>query len=349
MFNFKDFYKIRKYLFSFLILGVIFFAPLPFILLSPEGTARSSWVGIVDQGAINRINEARGNSNLSPFLSKLINNKVVYTVKVASLNYLNYFNPVYLGVTGGGQHQYSVPGFGLIFPEVLVFFYIGLGYLIIRIRNINNLLRLVIIWMVISPIPAAITRDPFQVVRSTTMLPVIFLVMGIGLWKSSEWLNKWSPKIMKPSIVLLIFIVLVSFGNYLYNYLYIYPKNDSFAWQYGYKQAMHYVEDSYDLYPKIYITRYYGEPHEFMLFYLKYDSNKLQKDPNLVRYYKNNWYWVDSFDKFVILDDEKIMDQTKDIHNALLITTPGNYLKQGQKIDQINFLDGSPAFDIIRL
>jgi len=62
-----------------------------------------------------------------------------------------------------------------------------------------------------------------------------------------------------------------------------------------------------------------------------------------------DWYWVDSFDKFVFIDDEKIKGRLSANNESvpeLLITTPGNYPEEWEKLETIYFLDGQPAFEI---
>jgi hypothetical protein len=69
---------------------------------------------------------------------------------------------------------------------------------------------------------------------------------------------------------------------------------------------------------------------------------------------------VDRFDKFYFVNDWQIPKsgynfvlESKGTFNCLpttgsclLITSPGNYPKGWSKLDTINFLDGSPAFEI---
>ena len=111
-----------------------------------------------------------------------------------------------------------------------------------------------------------------------------------------------------------------------------------------------YIQLHYNEYGKIFMTKKYGEPHEFLLFYLKWDPEKYRQDPNLKRYFQTDWYWVDSFDKFVFVNDWNIKDSIQyPVSNIqyLLITSPGNYPEGWVKLETINFLDGKPAFEIL--
>ena len=126
-------------------------------------------------------------------------------------------------------------------------------------------------------------------------------------------------------------------------------------WQYGYKQVVEFTKENYSKYDKIIITKKYGEPHEFFLFFNLWDPVKFREDPNLIRFNQSGWYWVDRFDKFYFVNDWQMgqlkLESGGEIDcldsKCLLITSPGN-IPPGKwsKIETINFLDGKSAFEI---
>lgn len=328
-----------------LVVAALFFVPLVFILTSGQGSARSSWVGILDQGAINRINEARGLDQ--SLMSRLQYNKVTYFISTAAGNYLSYFTPRYLALEGGTQYQYSVPHFGVINPVELPFFYIGLLVLLLGFTKLPPERKFLLVWLLLAPLPAAVSRDPYQVIRSTTMLPAIFLVSALGFLYFLNFLR--SDRWRKITVVVFLLAATALFTRYLHNLWFIYPNQYSFAWQYGYKQVAQYIEANGDKYADIFITKKYGEPHEFMLFYLRYNPASYRNDPNLVRYGKSNWFWVDGFDRYHFINDWEVLEKTSNRGNLLLVTSPGNYPTNGRLIETIYFLSGEPAFDIVRI
>lgn len=342
-------FKKRKVLLTILVLTFLFFIPLGFSLLGGQAGARAVWVGILDQGAINRINEARGASSLPPFASKLVNNKVTYFTLSATVNYVRYFDPFFLAFKGGTQYQFSVQDFGVLNVAEMPLFYIGLGYLIWKIKKLSTELRVVLIWLILGPLPGAITRDAYQIVRTNIMLPPVLLTVGFGASKVFDFFKNQLRMHRMYTASFLFLLSLTSFSMYLLNFAYDYPEKYSQAWQYGYKQAIEYAQQNYGNYDQIIFTKKYGEPHEFVLFYTKYDPAKYQNAPNLVRYFKSDWYWVDSFDKYRFVNDWEIKEKTFGLHNALLITSPGNYPINSTKLETIQFLDDSEAFDIVKL
>lgn len=337
----------KKFLFGIIIAAAIFFIPLIPVVLSSEGMARSTWVGILDQGSINRINEARTTSELADPLPRIVHNKITYFSYIAATNYLGYFSPWYLGFEGGTHYQFSIPHFGIVYPVELVFFYLGLIVLIFKFPKLSTEKKLLLGWIFLAPIPAAITRDPYQVVRSIVMLPAFYLITAFGF---GLLIGKLKNARVKQSIMgVFVTLVLASLSSYIYNLWIEYPKQYSFAWQYGYRDVANYIKTNSDKYTKIVITKKYGEPHEFLLFYTKYDPRSYLTNANLVRYEKSSWYWVDGFDKYQFINDWEIKEQMKGKKDMLLITSPGNYPEYSKVIKTINYLDGNPAFDIVEL
>jgi hypothetical protein len=132
-----------------------------------------------------------------------------------------------------------------------------------------------------------------------------------------------------------------------------YTKQYSSSWQYGYSQMISYVKSVCSNYDQIIVTKKYGEAHEFILFYWPWNPANYQNTPSKNWDYHANWYWVNAFDKFKFVNDWEIKDYTKTFTSnskTLLITSPNNYNQDSSKLLQtINFLDGSPAFEILEI
>jgi 4-amino-4-deoxy-L-arabinose transferase-like glycosyltransferase len=340
----------------------LFLALSAFILVSPNATVRGDVLFIIDQGAVNRIDSERASSKLPGLVTKLIYNRPVYFTENFTKSYFSYFTPKFLFLQGGTQYQFSIPNTGLIFPISLPFFYLGLLLLIIwSVKKPpfgrQNDFRLILLWLIFSPIPAALTNESYTVIRATTMLPVPEILIALGLYFC---LDKVSKKIRMVALPLYILIILFSLGSYALNYIGPYTKNYSWSWQYGYEQVVDYANAHYNDYDKIIVTKKYGEPHEYFLFFMKYDPAKYQSDPNKIAFFESNWYWVDRFDKFYFVNDWQIPHSGNNFVleskgtvacppatvRCLLITSPGNYPAGWRKINTVNFLDGSPAFEM---
>lgn len=331
------------------ILISLFFIPMFIQLARPIGQARYSKVAILDSGAIAKIEEARNKSDMPLILNKLVNNKIVYFVKIFSKNWLSHFSLDFLFAKGGSNYQFSIPGKGLIYWTEFVPFIFGIFWLFLRKEKSSYL---VLFWLLFSPIPSALTNEAPHVLRVITMLPMPMVVSALGL----NWITGKIPKKFRFYFLLIYITLVLGFlENYLINYFVSYRNNYSFSWQYGYKEVMNYIKDNYSSYDKIIITKKYGEPHEFLLFYLKWNPLEYNSDPNLIRFYQSGWYWVDRFDKFYFVNDWQVREMKLESGGnvdcnqvkCLLITSPGNYPNNWKKLSTINFLDGKPAFEVL--
>lgn len=353
---------------------LVFFLPMFYQLTNPIGQARYSKVSILDEGAINQIIERRNNSNFSPVLSRLAYNRATYFGKEFVGNYLSHLSPKFLFLEGGDQYQFSMPGHGLIYLVNLPFFYLGLAVVVAVIRSDRDNSKrrrkyLIISWLLLAPIPSSLTREAPHVLRSITMLPIPMIITSFGISKSVDWLRIKLSKSHTPHtihytpLVVYVLVLLGSLGFYLNNYFTNYRTNYSWSWQYGYEQIVDYAKDNYDKYDKIVVTKKYGEPHEFFLFYGKWDPENYRNDSNLIRFEQSEWFWVDRFDKFYFVNDWQIAEAETDpmIFNleskkevsckarpCLLITSPENSLDGWELVETINFLDDRPAFEIYK-
>lgn len=347
--NLKNFKKTS--LISVLFFLVFFSVALPNALLA-DSSARYRWTAILDEGAINRINELRGSSALPPALAIVNYNKITYVAFEIAKNYFSHFDPNFLFLNGGSNYQFSVPGSGLLYPVLAPFLLLGV-WRIFKEREKWQVFAA--LWLLIAPVPAAITRDAPHALRALMIIPPLIFITSLGL----DYFIKISSKfkiLVKASLMI---VLLVSLSFFWENYSISYLKNYSWSWQYGYKEVVDYIQKNGNQYEKIYITKKYGEPHEFLLFYSKYNPQNYRNDPNLNRYFRSDWYWVDSFDKYVFVNDWEVVGKVKSAEarlpdgqgrgKSLLITSPGNYPQGSKFLETINFLDGKPAFDIVEL
>lgn len=329
----------------------LFFTPLLFVLLSPGGHARANWVFLIDQGAVSQIEQERANSPLPAALKRIIYNRATYFVLTGGKNYVEYFIPEFLFAKGGTQYQFSLPGRGLLYWTLLPFVYGGLVWAAWNaIKKRNPQARMLLFLLAAAPIPAAVTIGQFHVLRSNLLIPGLLTTTSIVLVKFLGQIRR--TKIFYWLTVFAIFLPITIFlVTYLRELFTDYSTKYSWSWQYGYKQVVETLQKDYSQYDRFIITKKYGEPHEFVLFFWPWDPSTYKNDPSLVRYFRSDWYWVDHFDKFFFVNDWEIKNMEKNLvvpGKTLLFTSPGNFTG-GQKVETINFLDGQPAFDIVKL
>lgn len=346
--------EFKKIIFISFLLFTVLLIPLAPFLLSGERSARYKLVSITDDpGLIPRINENRGHSRLPQPLPRLVHNKVTYITFYFTRNYLAHFTPQFLFISGAPHKQHAVQNMGELYFFQAPFLLLGL-YALFYLKNRYK--GLLFAWVLLAFVPVAVTNDSIpHALRTLVAAPFYQLVSGFGFVFSLRWLKRSSFLVKGVLGILLFFAILVSIIYYLYNYYYIYPVAYSRDWQYGYKQAVDFINKHKNEYDEIVFTRHYGEPHMFTLFYLNYDPAKYQNIPNLDRFETNDWVWVLRFDKFYFPDLGDKGTQFADIIKAnpgkklLFIGRGGDFPKEHQRLVSVKFLNGENAFDIVEV
>jgi hypothetical protein len=121
--------------------------------------------------------------------------------------------------------------------------------------------------LLISPIPAALTKESPHALRSILSLPCYAIISGFGLGYFIGNYKKYSSAILViTSLVFLLF-----FGLYLNNFFSNYSALSASDWQYQYKEV--FAEYSLDMKNanKIIITDEYAPALYICPFLLKYD------------------------------------------------------------------------------
>lgn len=350
-----------KTLFAWLLVLGLFIFPMFWQLAHPVGQARYSKVAIIDQGAVNKIEHARLTTKLPGVIAKFVYNRPAYFTLHFGENYLSHFTPAFLGFKGGSQYQFSVPGLGVLYAADLIFIVLGCVFTLSNKLDLSRNARLVLLtWLILSPVASSLTREAPHVLRASVILPIPMILSAIGVVGSVEWLaarrvpSKLTWLAYAACMVLLV-------ASYLSAYYGRYRTSYSWSWQYGYEQVVDYTKAHYSDYDKIVMTKKYGEPHEFVLFYSKWLPSAYHDDPKLVRFSQSDWFWVDGFGKYSFVNDWQITEKDTDpqVFNlesggevdcrqakCLLVTSPGNVPSGWRKLDQVNFLDGVPAFEL---
>ena len=325
-----------KFSLPLLIIAGFFFVPMFWSLFSIGGQARFRWLNILDSGAIATIEHDRTTSPLPPPLPRLLYNRPVYFILTAAGNYFKYFLPDFLFITGGDHYQFSVQQHGLLYLINFPLFYLGIYYLF-RNWKMENV-RLLIIWLFLAPLPGSLVRDAPHTLRAVTLLPLPMIVSAYGLWRVVTHWRRLLP--------MYLLVILASFGLYVNKALTVYSPGYSRDFQYGYKQLTQYIKESYDRYDQIIVTKYYAEPHEFILFYWPWNPSFYRSDPQLDRYGRSDWFWVDAFAKFRFVNDWEMVDVVASLSpdKKYLIAASPAANPSATDLTRINFLDGSPAF-----
>jgi len=323
---------------QFLLAGV-FIVPMFLQLATSSGQARYKWMTLVDSGAVSQIISLRQSSRFSPAVTRFLYNRVTYFGYKFTANYLSHFSPRFLFITGGSNYQFNIPGTGLLYAFLLPFCLVGLVVLVFTPYRYRKIL---LSWLLLAPIAGSLTRDAPHTLRYITALPLPIILIVYSLVRLPSIIRS---RLLRQGIYVIFGLCLIfSTADYFCRRVPVYREQYSWVWQYGYRQVSDYLKENYREFDEILITKKYGEPHEFILFFWPWSPEKFRTDINLVRYFRSDWYWVNSFAKFKFIDDwnmaAAISALDPDKKNLLVTSIP----IPATQLTRINFLDNSPAF-----
>ncbi|MBI2596230.1 glycosyltransferase family 39 protein [Candidatus Daviesbacteria bacterium] len=331
------FREIKK-LVIFIMIVCILSIPLILQFTSGEGGARFRGLSFFsDKGPLSRIDELRGeHGNLNDKAAKILHNKITAYAPNFLGHYLDHFSTQFLFINGEEVIRNKVPETGEFYLIEAFFLIIGIFYLI---RSKFKHTRLLILWILISPIASSMTFQTPNALRSLSMVVPMTIVMGYGLSKIFNILSKnFRDLLLTGCFLLLIF----EFIHYLESYYVHYPKRYPLAWEYGFEEMVSKLEKYQDQYEKVVITDRYDQPYILVLFYGKYNPAEYQPQAVLTSRDQFNFGTIRSFDKYEFHKIEP--NEIKNTKDTLFIGTDKEMPKNAEIIDQVDFPNGKPAF-----
>lgn len=217
------------------------------------------------------IQKSRGEENVG--FEKLFHNKPVVWLQAFSLNYLRSFSPEFLFLQGDPNFRHSIHEMGEMYYFEIILLLLGL-YLLVRL-NIKQK-WLILGWLLIAPIPAALTTDGgFHATRTFLMLLPLGILIALGGEYLLENRKNWKIKYLNTLIIILL---LFNTTFFLHRYFVHYSIESWLAWHYGFKEAMQYVKAEGDRYQKVLINNTYEPSLIRFLFWNKYDPAKFHQN-----------------------------------------------------------------------
>lgn len=344
----------RKQILGFLItLGLFFLLFIP-VLFSPGTVMRFSATNIFTPGAryldekdLEKIFlDMRLRDKLAGFEQAGIifhNQRLIYTdydTLVKAFNhYLSNFGFEFLFVTGDAPLHHA-PGFGLAYIWELPFIIIGLILFLTKGRNRYSLI--IPLWLLLAPVPDAVTREAPHAVRTEIILPTLQILAAAGIIFAVNIVRKESKWVYLSFIVFLTGFMTLNHSYYLHQY-YVSTNYDlSRNWLYGRKEAVEYTEEFKNKYDRVLVSLSVDQPLDFWLFYSSYSPSKYLAGGGTV----SGGFAVEDnhFDKYQFRNfNYRLLPDTERI---LLVGTPRDFPPEAKILKRIYYLDGTPALDI---
>jgi len=228
--------------------------------------------------------------------SSLLNYQVFYNRPIFFFRnfisrYFNHFSPQLLAFVGDWQNpRHSAPHVGILLFPSLIFFVIGLFSLPAKTAKLRAGHSFFLFWLLVAPIPAALTRDSVQTVRAMSFsIPLVFFT-ALGL---HTFLKKYHHTIIRTSLIIIYLLSFIYYSDLYHNHM---IKKSPHHFLYGYQQASQYLIQNQSQYQNIYFTNFYGQPYIYYLFYSQYSPAKYQDQAQLTENQQGDTGTVDRID-----------------------------------------------------
>ncbi len=206
--------------------------------------------------------------------SFLFHNKVLSNIINFFRNYISVFSLEFLISKGASNTRETVGEMGqLYFIDLIAliagFFYIG-------VNRKKRELRLLIALLLLTPIPAAITRDGAGHGGRLFIVSVpLLIIVGLGWWNVAKYFS--TNKKLLPIAIITILLWTSAFIFYLHKYHVHYPIISAFDYGYGFKETMKEIVQLSPNYERVYMVPNNDPPMIYYLFWSHTSPKELQQ------------------------------------------------------------------------
>jgi hypothetical protein len=178
---------------------------------------------------------------------------------------LHHFSSRFLFLEGDWSNpRQSTPYTGYLYLPELATLLVGMYVLV---KTNSQATKLLLAWLILAPIPSALSRDIISAVRSLPLVVPLTIISGLGL----------SMFKLKKVLFYPLCIALVFFCAYFFDLYFVHsPHFTSSGWLYPYKPAMALLKENKDSYSNFVISTKLGQPYIFVLFHLRIDPGFYQ-------------------------------------------------------------------------
>ena len=342
----KEFFAIsRKYIFGFVLAGLLVALPLALnilmdeqVLLRAKGTSIfNNRTQVLKQNAQRNIYNIQNHNQLGKIFD---NRRIVYTKEIIN-GYLSHFSPNWL--LRGDIARHHAPGMGLIYMWEFPFILIGI-YALILLKIERKTKFFIFFWFLLAPIPASITSEVPHAVRTLNFLPTWQLFSSLGIITAISFIinSRFKRGLFLLSVAIFLFAV---FNFFYYLNQYFVQQNYFFAtdWLYGYEKIVGEVKKKEKNYKKIIVSdkQPMDKSYMFFLFYLKYDPSKYQisgqKSGGYAQHHK--------FDKYEFRPIIKGEDDS--VEDVLFVGLPEEFSSKSNVVYKVNYPNGKPSMMLV--
>lgn len=198
------------------------------------------------------------------------NRHVIFSENIIN-RYIISYSPQFLFFDGDPNPRHSISKYGMLYHFEIITLIIGVYYIIRnRVKNISaeKTGKLLLIWLLLAPLPAAMAGDAFHAPRLILMLPPLILLSAYGVVQISMLMKNHYVKIIS---LMLIIYVLFDVSKYFHRYHVIWPNESWKFWHYGFEQTIGEFKSIEIDYDKVFFNNTYEPMLQRFLFWTDYD------------------------------------------------------------------------------
>ncbi len=331
---YKKLIHIKKYLFLPAVIALMAVITLIPIAISDAGQVRFKGTAVF--GDVSPLYKASAlilddekSGGLIP--GQILHNRRFVYVPIIVENYFSHFRPSFLFFEADMERHHA-PLMGLLYIWEIPFLLAGVYFLIKNSFDVKTK-AIIFWWFLIAPVASSVTWGVPHSLRSEIYLPMYQIFTALGIYFLMQAGRG------RTIVYILSIIIISNFFIYLHQYHHHMPLEFSEAWKYGRKQAALYSEAMKDNYDRIIVSTKLEQPHEFWLYYLKYDPNRYLAEGGTIsgsfREERNR------FDKYLFKSiDYQI--QKKEA-KTLFVGRPEEFPSDANVLKKFNYLNGQAA------
>lgn len=243
--------------------------------------------------------------------------------------YTNHLSPKFLFFAGDWSNvRHSLPYYGYFHLPELVTMVVGVALLL---RTFAARTKLLALWLLLGPIPAALSRDIVSGVRSLGLVIPLVILSGIGLAHKKVWL-------LLPVFA----YFMLSYADLYYVHM---PQYAAADWLSAYKSTIQTVAQLEPSFDQIIFTTKLGQPYIFYLYYNRVSPKAFQPQHVFVPGPNGDVGNVTSFGKYRFIPID--WSAQRHLPRTLLVGDSIDLPDTTGMLTQIDYPNGKPAFRLI--
>lgn len=340
----EKFQKSKELLLRGLVLSVILLIPLVSVVLTFKGQARfiqeSFVTGVSRIGITNEVNERRGicQNNLPDFWCSIAYNKYLFFIKSYTSNYLKNlsYETFFENSSPTGFQSFMKRSAFYLFELPLIV----AGIIFIFTRKQSRAVKILIPWILLAPVGAAITGIG-NFGRINLIMPAPQIIDAFGLVSLVTFAKNINTQ--RLAILAATLVIFYSFAKLMIDIFYIEPFYTSRYQRYGYKELFAYLTSREKDYNQFVISRKIDNSHQYIqyLYFQKIDPRFLQENARRTRE-KDGWVVFQSIGKFEFVPSVPSIESMP--KKSLLVVGEKEITFPLGPIHTINYLNGDPGF-----